>query len=68
MRLISCLLAKADAWSTTILVDELNTLADQYVSDQRERGGISCIPTDLDIRNGIAMKTGGRCQVSDSPI
>jgi hypothetical protein len=54
-------LPQSDTGATAVFVDELNTLADQDVSNQRERSGIPCIPTDLDVRNGIPMKSGRRC-------
>jgi hypothetical protein len=46
--------------TTAIFVDELDALTGQYVLYQRERSWISSIPTYLNIRNRISMKTGRR--------
>jgi hypothetical protein len=49
--------SKADTWATAVLVDELDAGAGQDVLEQRERSRISCVATDLDVRDGIPMKT-----------
>ena len=50
-------LSQPDARPSAVFVDEHDALTGQNIPDQRERSGVSSVPTNLDVGDCIPMKT-----------
>jgi len=61
-------LTKADAYTTAILLDEVDTCSSESFFDEIERLWITRIAAYLDVIDGVSMKTSRFRKVANSPI
>jgi hypothetical protein len=61
-------LLQSYASPTTVLVDEFNARSGKHASYKSKASRITCIPPDLDVRDGVAMESCRFRQISDGPV